>query len=81
MYKTRNKEKCNLKIEAISGQADVIGKTIDIIYGGAVPWNSIPTRLRNITSRKKKNQSRFKKEQSFRNIKHKLNHSNLYTSN
>ena len=32
---------------------DKCRKTIDIIYAGAVIWNSIPTMLRNITSRKK----------------------------
>ena len=48
MYKTRNKEKCNLKIEAIRTN---VGKQ-SISYSGAVIWNSIPTMLRNITSRK-----------------------------
>ena len=49
MYQTRNKEKCNLKIEAIRTN---VGKQ-SISYAGAVIWNSIPTMLRNITSRKK----------------------------
>ena len=49
MYKTRNKEKCNLNIEAIRTN---VGKQ-SISYAGAVIWNSIPTMLRNITSRKK----------------------------
>ena len=62
MYQTRNKEKCNLKIEAIRTN---VGKQ-SISYAGAVIWNSIPTMLRNITSRNKI-QSRFKKE-SFRRI-------------
>ena len=51
IYKTRNKEKGNLKIEAIRTN---VGKQ-SISYAGAVIWNSIPTMLRNITSRKKFN--------------------------
>ena len=58
MYQTRNKEKCNLKIEAIRTN---VGKQ-SISYTGAVIWNSIPTMLRNITSRKKFSRDKKKKK-------------------
>ena len=61
-YNTRNKEKCNLKIETIRTN---LGKQ-SMSYSGAVIWNNIPTKLRNTTSRK--NFCRDFKKKYFRRI-------------
>ena len=46
-YQTRNKEKCNLKVEKVHTN---IGKQ-SISYSGSFNWNNLPVNLRNITRR------------------------------
>ena len=49
MYKTRNGEKGNFKIESIKTN---LGKQT-ISYSGAIIWKPLPNNLRNLNSRKK----------------------------
>ena len=46
-YQTRNKEKCNLKVETVHTN---IGMQ-SISYSGSFNWNNLPINFRNITRR------------------------------
>ena len=47
-YHTRNREKCNLKVETVHTN---FGKQ-SISYSGSFNWNNLPVTIRNIKSRK-----------------------------
>ena len=49
IYQTRNKEKCNLKVETVHLNTN-IGKQ-SISYSGSFNWNNLPINFRNITRR------------------------------